>query len=631
MSIKVQGQVVITDDKKGVFDQVNPGAYTTAQRDALSPAVGDIVFNSEDEELQVWNGTDWGSAGSGNGSIGSPVEVLTPVDGAGVGGAVNYVAKTDVISSTVESLNYGARQFSTLNINNSQQQALSICEAANGRIVALSKQDGITYSDDAGLTWTKVLTPSNNWQKLIYEPVTGNLVIVGTTSNNNTAYSTDNGETWSQGTQIAGSFYDAATNGTGRIVATGQMSSSSASPRWYSDNGGVSWSQCNKTSQNSGSNQYRPAIAYGNGRWVCGPDWSSNSARNAYPEYSTNGISWSTANSTTFAHHTSTCVIWCADKNLFVDLGQRGDNVGIGYSSNGSTWTFNWADQSGTWYPYGNNNTLVYGNGIWILCTSSQYGYRYTNDVSDENSWKLGNLPRNTTYDRFAGGHFVAGSFWMSDTYASQALYKSRPGDSPGYNPKWAPISGTNWDINKIYTTYFASTDVFDNDTGALLPDADFVTTFSRYLIGSNGTLQFTPNQVGDGFTTYIATNLANDTGFNPGNYFYTDSTLTEYGPSPADVQFTSMNAGSAPYNGTDASLAYRTWTVDTRASDSDPWTNVTIADDYDPVASQDGSTPWSGKPTLTADTQYRVKVEYSSDNARSVESEYNYFTTGPS
>ena len=84
MSIKVQGQVVITDDKKGLFEQVNPGSYTTAQRDALTPAIGDIVFNSEADELQVWDGTEWGSAGSGtNGVIQPEVEVLTPLDRAG--------------------------------------------------------------------------------------------------------------------------------------------------------------------------------------------------------------------------------------------------------------------------------------------------------------------------------------------------------------------------------------------------------------------------------------------------------------------------------------------------------------------------------------------------------------------
>ena len=100
MSIKVQGQVVITNDKKGQFEQVNPGAYTTTERDALTPAIGDIVFNSEADELQVWDGTEWGSTGSANGLIQPQVEVLTPLDRAG-DPELNYL-KSDTIVTAEE-------------------------------------------------------------------------------------------------------------------------------------------------------------------------------------------------------------------------------------------------------------------------------------------------------------------------------------------------------------------------------------------------------------------------------------------------------------------------------------------------------------------------------------------------
>lgn len=62
MAIKVQGEVVINDDKKGLFKQINPGSYTTAERDALSPATGDLVYNSDDQELQLWDGSQWAAA-----------------------------------------------------------------------------------------------------------------------------------------------------------------------------------------------------------------------------------------------------------------------------------------------------------------------------------------------------------------------------------------------------------------------------------------------------------------------------------------------------------------------------------------------------------------------------------------
>lgn len=63
MAIKVQGQTVVDDDRKGSFQVSNPGQFTTAERDALTPEVGDNIFNTDDGELQIWDGTEWGSAG----------------------------------------------------------------------------------------------------------------------------------------------------------------------------------------------------------------------------------------------------------------------------------------------------------------------------------------------------------------------------------------------------------------------------------------------------------------------------------------------------------------------------------------------------------------------------------------
>ena len=37
--------------------------YTTTQRDALSPSVGAMIYNTTDEGVQVWNGTEWAAAG----------------------------------------------------------------------------------------------------------------------------------------------------------------------------------------------------------------------------------------------------------------------------------------------------------------------------------------------------------------------------------------------------------------------------------------------------------------------------------------------------------------------------------------------------------------------------------------
>ena len=37
--------------------------YTTTQRNALSPAVGTMIFNTTDTIVEVWNGSEWAPAG----------------------------------------------------------------------------------------------------------------------------------------------------------------------------------------------------------------------------------------------------------------------------------------------------------------------------------------------------------------------------------------------------------------------------------------------------------------------------------------------------------------------------------------------------------------------------------------
>ena len=39
--------------------------YTTTQRDALTSAAGDMIYNTTDSVVQFYNGTTWVAAGSG--------------------------------------------------------------------------------------------------------------------------------------------------------------------------------------------------------------------------------------------------------------------------------------------------------------------------------------------------------------------------------------------------------------------------------------------------------------------------------------------------------------------------------------------------------------------------------------
>ena len=112
--------------------------------------------------------------------------------------------------------------------------------------------------------------------------------------------------------------------------------------------------------------------------------------------------------------------------------------------------------------------------------------------------------------------------------------------------------------------------------------------------------------------------------------YYAEGSEINAAPPGPSEITFTSQNQGTPAFSGVDATLASRTWTLESGTTATGPWTLVDSYVDYDVLNSQDGSTPWtSNKPTLQPNTYYRIKVQYDSTNAESVESVYHTFKTG--
>jgi hypothetical protein len=103
---------------------------------------------------------------------------------------------------------------------------------------------------------------------------------------------------------------------------------------------------------------------------------------------------------------------------------------------------------------------------------------------------------------------------------------------------------------------------------------------------------------------------------------------VTSYAPSPQSIVFTSMNGGTTPFTGTDATLTSRTWTLEKGNSAVGPWTEVGSYLDFAANESQDGATPWDNFD-LEPNQFYQVKVRYDSNNADYRESTFNTFKTG--
>ena len=551
-----------------------------------------------------------------SGAIGSPVEVLTPLDGAGVGGAFNYTAKTDDIESSSAILHEGFADRSEFT-SGSGDGPVALVEGNNGRIVGVaSGNSGVFYTDDDGQTFTQPSHLGDNFKDICFNG--SYYVAVGP---NSIIYSSD-GHTWysanvpSNLSQIKSC---AAAPNNGRIVICGQASSSSASPYAYSDNGGQTWSSSNRSSQSSGYTQTIYVVKYGGGKFV------TLEMNGSWSEYSSDGINWS-YNNNRGVYLRGRGINYSDDQSRWLMIGTgNGDTIYAYSSSNGSSWSEeDYLGNDEFRVPASEGpSVLTYGAGNWIYGFGPGYGYGVTYGGSTT-SW--GNNYVNDNTSTIYGAAFVKNK-WVLFGSGPTGLYFSKDMTTVTTlsTSNLFPTAKTS---HTIIT--FASDTVFNQSNGEAVDGANFVEAFDRELryLGSSVNNIMTPISISGRSIT-----VDNDNhGYSAGPYgFVSNSTLTQYGPSPSEIEFTSQNSGTTAVSGSDATLSFRRWTLETRASSSDPWTVVTEADDYSPVASQDGAIPWAGKPTLAAETQYRIKVAYHSANARTVESLYNTFTTGVS
>lgn len=550
-----------------------------------------------------------------SGFIGSPVEVLTPLDGAGVGGAFNYTGKTDDIESSTAILYEGFVNRSEFAAGN-YEGPKGLVEGNNGRIVGIAEgNSGIFYTDDDGKTFTQPSHLGDNFKDICFNG--SNYVAV---SSNTIIYSSD-GHNWSSANKpsnVQTIYSCAAAPNNGRIVICGRANSSGASPYAYSNDGGQTWTSSNRSSQGSGYTQTVYVIKYGGGKFV-------TLERNGYfSEYSSDGINWS-YNSNRGWYLRGRGIAYSDDQSRWLMVGTNRHGAIYAFeSTNGSSWSEEDLISTDEFKEPASEGpfVLAYGAGNWIYGYGPGYGFGATNNGSTT-SWSNKYVNNNT--DTIYGAAFVKNK-WVLFGSSPSGLYFSKDMSTVST----LSLSNLFPTAQTSHTTItFSSDTVFAQHNGEAVDGADFVEAFDRELryLGSSVNNIMTPISVSGRSIT-----VDNDNhGYSAGPYgFVSNSTLTQYGPSPSEIEFTSQNSGTTAVSGSDATLSFRKWTLETRASSSDPWTVVTEVDDYSPVASQNGATPWAGKPTLQANTQYRVKVEYNSANARAVESVYNTFTTGP-
>ena len=569
--------------------------------------------------LKTWNGGMWIEfAGEGTpytGFLGSPVEVLTPLDGAGVGGPINYTARTSEVLTAEANLKHGKISHTDMGFTGTNAGS-GLFAKGNGVLVYASGNYGVRTSLDSGLTWqTPTFSAGTSITSLIW---TGQKFLIGLQNSPWVVYSSD-GINWTSASMPSGvtsiTISDFAYSPTlDRVVAS---SMNNFQPIYYSNDHGVNWTGVDAPDNNL---RNMKCVAWGNGRFV-----AANQHYDSVSIVSTNGTSWTSGGKhNNVAPHN---LLFNPDNNTFyATYGTR-----ILSTTSGTSWNeITIGNGTHNVETNGQGPHFAYDNGVYYVQVQDGSGRMlYSTNLS---TW----TPLYMHGDSSARGQgmtMIDGNLYFYVAYGSGSATGMGLWSNNRHQGFGTPVYNTTF-IGVTNKFTFQNSNVYNSDTGEIVTGVDFATAFSGALNNNRSQIQFTPSTISNGEIVVdwdSALDVYGSVDQGTGDTLSTASLLTKYGPSPSDVEFTSQNSGTAPVSATDATVAFRKWTLETRASSSDPWTVVITSDDYDIAASQDGATPWSASPTLQPNTSYRVKVSYHSANAETVESNYNTFETGPS
>ena len=267
------------------------------------------------------------------GSISTP-RVLTPPDGAGIGGDITYTPKTSAITGVVD-VPGGWNAVTPPEVNGWWSVTYGLDKFV---AVAGSGTNRVMYSTD-GITWTSASAAEENfWYSVTYG--NGKFVAVSTSGTNRVMYSTD-GITWTSALAAEANNWLSVTYGGGKFVA---ISTTGTNLVMYSTDG-INWNPASVPE----ANQWY-SVTYGDGKFVAVAGSGTNRVM-----YSTDGISW-TAASAAEANR------WRAvtyGNGKFVAVSEDGTNR-VMYSTDAINWTAAAATEANYWYG------ITYGNGRFV-------------------------------------------------------------------------------------------------------------------------------------------------------------------------------------------------------------------------------------------------------------------------
>ena len=588
-----------------------------------------------------------------SGTIHTPVEVLTPLDGAGVGGDRTFTPMSSEI-------NHGGTSYSGRHGGTIQMYGLVYGTTSNGsKYYVVGRQLGADFANmifntrQYGLLTATNPDVSNPWSlNDLGSMVTtsdwgsvasgGGKVVALSRSYNDPqkiAVSTD-GTTFSEkSVSLNNHTWTSITYGGGRFVAVAEYGNDPGNYKLaaYSTDG-ENWTLTNQTLTRS----FWQSVTYGDGKFVAVANGNYDDSDNGSivqlePKimYSTDGNTWTDVNIPAADSISFNSVTYGDGK--FVAVGSPayfgGHNQGnetwgtkhIAYSYDAINWNYVSIPNPLSHYlkdvAYGNGRFVAVGStsGIGNNPDTTYFIITSTDCINWTGVETNSTLPNGSTFDGM--NRITFGDMFVAIADDQKSLYYSTDGLEWKDGIRSLVLSNEN--ISDLDDTTFTST---DTTLSTVFSGGDQVR--SDVTAAKTGFLESDP--VSSKIRLRDINNTANNDNWQVGERVVKLGQITEYAPGPREMIFTSQNASTTPFSSTDATLLSRTWTLETRSTESDPWSVVASYDDFDVSASQDGSTAWTTtKPTLQPNTMYRVKVKYNSTNAQSEESTYHTFTTG--
>lgn len=299
--------------------------------------------------------------------------------------------------------------------NSTDTNVFALCITSTGRIIASFFGNGIWYSDDNGVNWTRSIETTD--AQMLCITATGRIIAANIYYQSYILCSDDNGETWSQ-INITG-----MNCGVLYVLPTGQIIASGSSGTYRSSDNGVSWTRLDNDSDKFYFSEIHRTVT---GRLIVG---NANKWGIWYSD--DNGETWVQSNKTN--NHWSGL---CTTKTGKIIVANTENDIWLYSDNDGATWS-----------QIDSNNvtsgqvahTCVTSNGrIVAICnnfSSSVFSVWYSDDngvnwaqaqqsIETQEPWQV---IRITNTGRIViGGHNI-GVYYSDPTYTMRDTYMSKP------------------------------------------------------------------------------------------------------------------------------------------------------------------------------------------------------------